>query len=201
MTVLLYDNPVSANCYKVRLLLSLLGIEFERRELSVVDHSDRERLLGGLSPSLNIPTVVLDDGRPLAESNAILWHFAEGTPYLPDDPYARAQALQWMFFEQYKHEPAIAVVRFWVSIAEEDPPPGVDIEARRAAGYAALDAMERRLGERPYLVADRFTIADICLYAYTHIAPEGGFDLDPYPAIRTWLERIAAQPGIVPITA
>jgi glutathione S-transferase len=105
MTVLLYDNPVSGNCYKVRLLLSLLGIEFERRELSVVDRSNRAGVLGGLSPSLNLPTVVLEDGRPLGESNAILWYFADGTGYLPDDPYERAQVLQWMFFEQYKHEP------------------------------------------------------------------------------------------------
>src|SRR5215204_847938 len=133
MSVLLYDNPVSGNCYKVRLILTLLEIEFERRELSVVDLSDRVAILGGLSPSLNVPTVVLEDGRPLAESNAILWYFADGTRYLPDDPYERAQVLQWMFFEQYKHEPAIAVVRFWTSIADEDPPPGVDIEARRSA--------------------------------------------------------------------
>jgi len=105
MTVLLYDSPASGNCYKVRLILSLLGIEFERRQLSVVDHSDRPEVLGGLSPSLNVPTVVLDDGRALAESNAILWYFANGTRYLPDDGYERAQVLQWMFFEQYKHDP------------------------------------------------------------------------------------------------
>lgn len=199
--MLLYENPVSGNCYKVRLILGLLGIEYERRELSVVDRSDRVQVLGGLNPSLTVPTVVLDDGRPLAESNAILWHFAEGTQYLPDDPYERAQVLQWMFFEQYRHEPAIAVVRFWVAIAEDDPPPGVDIEVRREEGHAALKAMERHLGEREYLVGERFTIADIALYAYTHVAPEGGFDLDPYPALRAWLDRIAAQPGMVPITA
>jgi glutathione S-transferase len=200
MTVLLYDNPVSGNCHKVRLILSLLGIEFERRELSVVDRSDRAEVLGGLSPSLNVPTVVLEDGRPLAESNAILWYFADGTHYLPDDPYERAQVLQWMFFEQYKHEPAIAVVRFWVAISG-NPPPAEDIEAKRTAGREALDAMERHLGDREYLVGERFTIADIALYAYTHVAPEGGFDLEPYPALRKWLERVAAQPGIVPIYA
>jgi glutathione S-transferase len=110
MTVLLYDNPASGNCYKVRLILSLLGIEFECRELSVVDHSNRVEVLGGLSPSLNVPTVVLEGGRPLAESNAILWYFADGTHYVPDDPYQRAQVLQWMFFEQYKHEPALEVM-------------------------------------------------------------------------------------------
>jgi glutathione S-transferase len=199
MTVLLYDNPLSGNCYKVRLILTLLGIEFERRELSVVDHSNRAGVLGGLSPSLNVPTVVLEDGRPLAESNAILWYFADGTRYLPDDPYERAQVLQWMFFEQYKHEPAIAVVRFWVAISEA--PPASDIEAKRTAGRAALDVMDRHLGDHEYFVGERFTIADIALYAYTHVAPEGGFDLEPYPAMRTWLERVGAQPGIVPITA
>jgi glutathione S-transferase len=199
MTVLLFDNPVSGNCYKVRLILSLLGIGFERRQLSVVDHSDRAEVLGGLSPSHNVPTVVLEDGRSLAESNAILWYFADGTRYLPDDPYERAQVLQWMFFEQYKHEPGIAVVRFWVAISES-PPPAADIEARRTVGYAALDAMERHLAEREYFVGERFTIADIALYAYTHVAPEGGFDLDSYLAVRGWLERVAAQRGIIPIT-
>ena len=198
--MLLYDNPVSGNCYKVRLILNLLGIEFERRELSVVDHSDRGEVLGGLSPSLNVPTMVLEDGRPLAESNAILWFFADGTRYMPDDPYERAQVLQWMFFEQYKHEPGIAVVRFWVAISE-NPPPAADIEARRTVGREALDVMERHLGDHEYFVCESFTIADIALYAYTHVAPEGGFALEPYPAVRTWLERVAAQPGIVPISA
>ena len=201
MAVLLYDNPVSGNCYKVRLLLRLLEIEFERREVSVVDRSDRVQVLGGLNPSLTVPTVVLDEDRALAESNAILWYFADGTDYLPDDPYERAQVLQWMFFEQYRHEPAIAVVRFWVAIAEDDSPPGVDIEVRRKEGRAALKAMERHLGEREYLVGNRFTIADIALYAYTHVAPEGGFDLEPYPSLRAWLDRVAAQPGVIPIDA
>lgn len=201
MTLLLYDNPVSGNCYKIRLLLTLLGIEFERRELSVVDRSDRVATLGGLSPSLGVPTVVLEDGRPLAESNAILWYFADGTTYLPDDPHERAQVLQWMFFEQCDHESTIAVVRFWVSIADGDPPPGVDIEARREAGHAALRVMERHLSASEYFVAERFTIADIALYAYTHIAPEGGFDLEPYPALRVWLARVAAQPGFIPMAA
>jgi glutathione S-transferase len=200
MTVLLYDNPVSGNCYKVRLLLNLLEIEFERRELSVVDRSDRAGVLGGLSPSLNVPTMVLEDGRPLGESNAILWYFADGTRYLPDDPYERAQVLQWMFFEQYKHEPAIAVLRFWVAILE-DPPPAADIGAKREAGLAALDVMERHLDDHEYFVGERFTIADIALYAYTHVAPEAGFDLGRCPAVGRWLEGVAAQPGIVPITA
>ncbi len=200
MSVLLYDNPVSGNCHKVRLIFALLGIEFERRELSVVDRSDRAEVLGGLSPSLNVPTVVLDDGRPLAESNAILWYFADGTNYLPDDRYERAQVLQWLFFEQYKHEPAIAVVRYWVSIAD-DPPNAAEIEAGRAAGRAALEAMERHLADHEYFVGARLTIADIALYAYTRVAPEGGFDLGPFPAVREWLQRLEALPGIVPLCA
>lgn len=200
MTVLLYDNPVSGNCYKVRLILSLLGIDFERRELSVVDHSNRAEVLGGLSPSLNVPTVVLEDGRPLTESNAILWYFADGSRYLPNDPYERAQVLQWMFFEQYKHEPAIAVLRFWVALSE-DSHPAADIEAKQVAGHAALEAMERHLSDHEFFVGETFTIADIALYAYTHVAPEGGFDLKPYPAVRAWLRRIVAQPGLIPITS
>jgi len=200
MTVLLYDNPVSGNCYKVRLILSLLGIEFERREVSVLDLSDRIEVLGGLSPTLNVPVVVLDDGRPLAESNAILWHFADGTRYLPDDPYERARILQWMFFEQHKHEPAIAVLRYWQSIREEELP-AAETEAKRDAGRVALRVMERHLREHDYFVGAGFTIADIALYAYTHVAPEGGFALDPYPAVTGWLARVAAEPGVTPISA
>jgi len=198
--MLLYDSRVSGNCYKVRLLLAHLGLDFERREVDVVDRSGRLELLGELNPGLRVPTLVLDDGRPLAESNAILSYFAEGTPYLPEDRYERAQVLQWMFFEQYSHEPNIAVVRFWVRYSG-DPPEEDKIEARRTAGYAALDSMERHLAGRKFLVSERFTIADISLYAYTHVADEAGFDLSGYPAIRAWLDRVAEQPGHQPITA
>lgn len=199
MTLLLYDNPVSGNCHKVRLILGLCGIEYERREMSVTDHSDRIEFLGGLSPTLNVPTVVLEDGRPLAESNAILWYFAEGNEYLPDDRYERAQILQWMFFEQYKHEPGVAVPRFWDSIAPDHLPPPAGLEEKRAEGLVALKVMERHLREREYMVGERFTIADIALFAYTHVAPEAGFDLEPLPAVRSWLERVEAHPGIVPM--
>jgi glutathione S-transferase len=112
--VVLYDSPVSGNCYKVRLLLAHLGVEYERRFVDVVDRTDRS-FLDALNPARRVPTLVLDDGRPLAESNAILWYFGDGTPLVPDDAYERAQVLQWMFFEQYDLEPAIAVVRFWVA--------------------------------------------------------------------------------------
>jgi glutathione S-transferase len=198
--VRLYDSQGSGNCYKVRLLLAHLGLAYERREVDVVDRSNRAELLGELNPALRVPTVVLDDGRPLAESNAILCYFAEGTPYLPEDRYERAQVLQWLFFEQYSHEPNIAVVRFWVAYSGA-PPADAELEAKRRAGYIALDAMERHLSTRAFLVGERFTIADIALYAYTHVAGEGGFDLAGYPAIRAWLDRVAAQPGHTPITA
>jgi glutathione S-transferase len=199
LTLVLYDNPVSGNCHKVRLILGLLGVEYERREMSVVDYSERVEVLGGLSPTLNVPTVVLEDGRPLAESNAILWYFADGTEYLPDDSYERAQILQWMFFEQYKHEPGIAVPRFWDTIATDDLTPPIDLDLRRASGREALKVMERHLREREYFVGERFTIADITLYAYTHVAHEAGFDLEALPAVRAWIERVEAQPGVVPM--
>jgi glutathione S-transferase len=198
--MLLYNSEVSGNCYKVRLLLAHLGIDYERQEVDVADRSNRPDLLGGLNPALRVPTLVLDDGRPLGESGAILWYFGEGTRFVPEDRYERAQVLQWMFFEQYDHEPTIAVVRFLLAysglpreeVAER-------AEARRPAGYRALDAMERHLGGRTYLVGDRMTLADIALYAYTHVADEGEFDLEPYPAILAWLARVAAEPGHVPM--
>jgi len=196
--LLLYDNPFSGNCFKVRLILALRGVEYERREMSVTDYSERIEVLGGLSPSLNLPTVVLEDGRPLAESNAILWYFGEGSEYVPEDPYERAQVLQWMFWEQYKHEPSIAVPRFWVAMAPS-PPPEEEIEARRREGRVALKIMERHLREREFFVGERFTVADIALYAYTHVAEEAGFDLEPLPAVRAWIERVAAQPGMIAI--
>jgi glutathione S-transferase len=200
--VLLYDSPVSGNCYKVRLLFAHLGIEYQRRGLDVADRSDRPEVLGGLNPSLRIPTLVLDDGRALGESGAILWYFGEGTRFVPEDRYERAQVLQWMFFEQYDHEPAIAVVRFWVAYSGRPEAFADRLEERMAAGYKALDAMEQRLGGgRNYFVGSRLSLADICLYAYTHVAPEGGFELDRYPSIRAWIDRVASEPGHVPINA
>jgi glutathione S-transferase len=198
--MLLYNSTVSGNCYKVRLLLAHLGIDYELLEVDVVDRSNRPELLGELNPALRVPTLVLDDGRPLGESGAILWYFGEGTPFVPEDRYERAQVLQWMFFEQYDHEPAIAVVRFLLAYSGRPREQVAQrVEALQPAGYRALDAMERHLAGRAFLVGDRMTLADIALYAYTHVADEGEFDLTSYPAIRTWLERVAAEPGHVPI--
>jgi glutathione S-transferase len=197
--VLLYDSAVSGNCYKVRLLLAQLGIPYERRELSVVDRTNRPEVLGDLNPALRVPTLLLDDGRALAESHAIIWYFAEGTPFLPEDRYERAKVLQWLCFEQYDLEPTVAVVRFWVAFSAS-PPPAEEIDAKRSAGHRALAALERALIDVPFLVGGRYTIADIALYGYAHVAAEGGFDMSGFPAIAAWGERVAAQPGHVLIT-
>src|SRR5436309_5801876 len=163
--MLLYNSQVSGNCYKVRLLLAHLGLDYERHEVDVIDRSNRAELLGGLNPALRVPTLVLDDGRVLAESNAIIFHFATDTGYLPQDRFERAQVLQWLFFEQYSLEPYIAVARFWKIAAIE--PPAADLEAKMRGGRAALEALERHLAGREFLVGDLYSIADIALYAYT----------------------------------
>jgi glutathione S-transferase len=200
--VILYDSPVSGNCYKVRLLLSKLGLEVERRTVSVSDRSNRPELLGGLNPALRVPTIVLDDGRSLGESGAIMWWFGEGTRFVPDDRFERSQTLQWMFFEQYDHEPAIAVARFLIGYSDR---PRDEFEERLdglwAAGYRALGAMEAHLADRDWLVGGGLTLADIALYAYTHVAGDGEFDLSRYEAIPRWLDRVAAQPGHISIDA
>ena len=197
--VLLYDSPVSGNCYKVRLLLAYLGLPYARRTVDVVDRSQRRELLGGLNPALRVPTLVLDDGRPPAESNAILWYLGEASRFVPEDRYARAQVLQWQFFEQYEHEPSIAVVRFWLAYSGRPEAFADRLEERRAAGYRALDVLEGHLAGRSYLVGESLTLADLSLYAYTHVAHEGGFDLERYEAVRAWLDRVAAEPGHVTI--
>ena len=195
--MLLYDSPPSGNCYKVRLLLTQLGIAFERQEVDTRQRGGRDDLLGGKNPALRVPVLELDDGRHLAESNAILWYLADGTPYVSGDPYERAKTLQWMFFEQYDHEPNVAVVRHRTMLGHLDDYP--DSEQRRERGYAALTAMEQQLDGHDYFVGDRYSIADVALYAYTHVAHEGGFDLDGYPAISAWLDRVANQPGHITI--
>jgi glutathione S-transferase len=197
--MLLYDSAISGNCYKVRLLFALLGIEYERREVDVIDRSGRAEILGDLNPGLRVPTLVLDDGRPLAESDAILVYFGEGTEYLPEDRYERAQVLQWLFFEQYSHEPNIAVLRFWAHAGIKPEPR--EAVAKFNGGLAALEAMERHLGGREFLVGDGPTVADLALYAYTHVAAEGGFEMDRFAAIGEWLGRVSSLPGYISIDA
>ena len=198
--MLLYDSAVSGNCYKVRLLLAHLELPYERVELDVVDRSTRAEVLGALNPALRVPTLVLDDGRALGESNAILWWLGDGTDYVPVDPFERAQVLQWQFFEQYDHEPNVAVARFWLTKrpGEADPE---RLATWQGGGHRAIAAMERHLTGRDFLVADRYSIADISLYAYTHVAHEGGIDLDGYPAVREWIEGVSSVSRHTPIDA
>jgi glutathione S-transferase len=200
-TVLLYNSLPSGNCYKVRLLCAHLGLPYERCEVDVIDRSDPRDQLAGLSPTRRVPVLVLDDGRPLAESNAILCYLGDGTRFVPDDPYERAQMLQWMFWEQYEHEPAIAVARFIKTYSGRQDwweARGDELVKR---GDKALAAMERHLDGRDWFAGESMTLADIALYAYTHAAGEGGFDLEPHSAIARWLDQVAAEPGHVAIDA
>jgi glutathione S-transferase len=195
----LYDFLESGNGYKVRLLLHQLGVPFERIEVDIVNGETRTPEFLARNPNGRIPTLALEDGSFLAESNAILWYLAEGTAFLPEDRKQRARVLQWMFFEQYSHEPNVATLRFWAHQGWLEERAAL-VPGKREAGEAALGVMEAHLVESPFFVEDRYTIADIALYAYTHVAEEGGFSLAAYPAVRTWLERVAARPGHVPIT-
>ena len=199
--MLLYENPISGNAYKVRLLLAHLGLPYERREVGVLDRSDPRDELAGLNPARRIPTLVLDDGRPLAESNAIVWYLGEGTPFVPADRYERARALQWMFFEQHEHEPAIAVARFLKTYYGRPEVWESQREQLTKRGVKALRMLEEGLTGRDWLAGDRMSVADVVLYAYTHVADEAGIPLAEYPAVERWLARVAAEPGHVPIDA
>ena len=195
----LYDYLESGNGYKVRLLLAQLGLDYERVELDILAGETRTPEHLARNPNGRIPLLELEDGSQLAESNAILWYLADGTPFLPSDRLARARVLQWMFFEQYSHEPYVAVLRFW-SHSHQLEEKRAQIPEKRERGEQALAVMEGHLGGRHFFVDDRYSIADIALYAYTHVAEEGGFDLSRYAAVRSWIGRIAAEPRHVRIT-
>jgi len=196
----LYDFLESGNGYKVRLLLAQLGVPYERVEVDIISGGSRTPEFLRKNPNGRIPTLELDDGTCLAESNAICFYLAEGSRFLPDNRLIRAQVLQWMCFEQYSHEPFIATSRFLLHYRPDGPERAAEIARRRDGGWAALDVMERHLTDHAFFVGERYTIADIALYAYTHVADEGGFPLDRHAAVRAWLERVRAQPGHVPIT-
>jgi len=196
----LHDHVTSGNGYKVRLVLTLLAIPFERVEYDIDRGATRTQDFLRLNPNGRIAVLEFEDGRILAESDAILVYLAEGTPYLPQDRFERARVLQWMFFEQYSHEPNVATLRYWITHNVLNDERRAMVEGKRRAGYAALDVMERHLAGRRYFVGERYSIADIALYAYTHVAGEGGFDLAGYPALRRWLDRVASEPRHIPIT-
>ena len=200
--MILHDYLPSGNGYKVRLLLAQLGIPFQRIEYDTARGETRTPdFLDRINPNGRVPVLETDAGEFLAESDAILFFLDDGTPFLPDARMERARVLQWMFFEQYSHEPYIAVARAWVHVfgLEMTEERGLALEAKRRLGYDALDVMERHLAGDDFFVGGRYTVADIALYAYTHVAHEGGFDLAGYPAVRAWMGRVAAQPGHIPI--
>jgi len=197
----LYDNLSSGNGYKVRLTLHQLAIPYTRIELDIDKRETRTPKFLAKNPNGRIPTLELDDGSYLPESNAIIFYLADATALLPSDRLARAQVLQWMFFEQYSHEPNIATSRYWLTHGFEiTPERQAMLETKKKAGHDALAVMEQHLQRHPFFVGERYSIADIALYAYTHVAEEGGFALAPYSAIRAWLARVAQQPRHIPIT-
>ena len=183
----------SGNCYKVRLLLNHLQLPCQCIEIDILAGESRTETFLEKNRNGRVPTLQLDEENYLPESNAILWYLAEGTQFIPEDKLARSNVLQWMFFEQYSHEPFIATSRFWISILQQADKFAVQIEAKRSGCEAALAVMNRHLKINDYFVADQYTIADIALYAYTHVAEEGNFELSPYPAITAWLTRVQSQ--------
>ena len=201
--MILHDNLASGNGYKVRLLLAQLGVPFRRIEYDITRGETRTPdFLGRINPNGRVPVLETDTGEFLAESDAILFYLAEDTPFFPAGRLERARVLQWMFFEQYSHEPNIAVARAWVHVfgLEMTEERRLALATKRKLGYDALGVMERHLSGNDFFVGGRYTVADIALYAYTHVAHEGGFDLAGYPAVRAWMGRVTARPGHVPIT-
>lgn len=195
-----YGMKASGNCYKVQLLLELLGHPYRWVEVNSAAGETRTPEFLAKNPNGRVPLLELEDGRRLPESNAILCFLAEASPFLPKDAFARAQVLQWLFFEQYSHEPYVAVARFICGWLPEDHPRRAELPRLRERGHQALAVMEQHLAGQHYFVGDRCTVADLALYAYTHKAADGGFDLAPYPALRAWLARVEAQPCFVPQT-
>ena len=197
----LYDNNASRNGYKVVLLLTQLDVAFERVELDIFKGESRTPAYLAKNPAGKIPALELEDGTVLAESCAILCYLAEGTPFMPDDRVLRAQVLRWMFFEQNAHETSVAEARFILGHPElcRDRVAHI-LPEKQKRGNAALALMEQHLAANDFFAAGRYTIADIALYGYTHVADEGGFDMSRYPAIQAWCARVASLPGYVPAT-
>lgn len=195
----LYDYLDSGNGYKIRLLLAQSGQPYRWKELDILTGGTRTPTFLKKNPNGRIPTLELDDGTCVAESNAILWYLAEDTAFVPADRLGRAQVLQWMFFEQYSHEPYVATPRFIKKHLPADSPRHAELPKRLDQGRAAIGVMETHLAKQDFFVGGRYSIADIALYAYTHVAHEGGLDLTPFPAVRAWIDRVALQPKHITI--
>lgn len=194
-----YGMSDSGNCYKVRLALEQLALPYRWIEVNTTRGETRTPDYLAKNPNGQVPALVLEDGSVLPESNAILNYLADGSPLLPAGRAGRARVLQWMFFEQYSHEPCIAVARAILRYLPPDSPRRAELPRLQERGYRALGVMEQHLAREPYFAAGRYTVADIALYAYTHCAAEGGFDLGRFGALRAWLERVRQQPGHVPL--
>jgi len=202
MTYRLYDYLPSGNGYKVRLVLRELGLPHELVEVDILKGGSRTPEFLARNPNGRIPVLEIPGKGYLWESHAIISYLADGSALIPTDALDRARMWQWLCFEQYNLEPNVATVRFWLhSLHKTEAELGEKLTDKRRLGFAALDVLERGLADRDYLVANRYTLADIGLYAYTHVAEGGGFPLERYPAIRGWCARIAARPGYRPITA
>ncbi|WP_248320907.1 MULTISPECIES: glutathione S-transferase family protein [unclassified Caballeronia] len=195
MTYHVHGVSASGNCYKVRLALEQLNLPYVWHEVDMMHGATRTDAFRKLNPNGKVPVLVIDETTTLSESDAILCYLAEGSALLPDDRLERAQVLQWMFFEQYSHEPYVAVARFIREFLKQPDDPR--LPEKTAGSYRALDVMEQHLASRTFFVGERYTVADIALYAYTHVADEAGLDLSRYPAIRAWLDRVRNQPGHV----
>ena len=201
-TLILHEYAASGNCYKVRLTCALLGLKLERCEYDIMAGETRTPdFLANVNANGRIPTLQVGD-RFIPESNAACFYLADGSALVPEDRFDRAEMLRWLFWEQYNHEPNVATLRFWygwIGEANWSDLQRANFPAKRAAGEAALALMDERLGQTDWLVGGRFTLADIILYAYTHVAEGGGFTLSRYPAVRAWLGRVAAQSGHIPL--
>jgi glutathione S-transferase len=194
MPYTVHGTAASGNCHKVRMALDVLSLPYEWREVDILKGEARTPEFLSMNPNGKVPVLAIDGSTFLAESNAILWYLGEGTPLVPTDRLGRAQVLQWMFFEQYSHEPTIAVARFirrFLKKTDDARLPGLT-----KGGNAALAVMEGHLAKNDYFVGKALTIADLALFAYTHKAADGGFDLAGYPAVSAWLARCREQPGI-----
>jgi glutathione S-transferase len=196
-----YGTSLSGNCHKVRMVLEALQLPYDWIEIDPGKGETRTPEFLARNPNGKVPVVELEPGVYLPESNAIICYLADASPLLPSDRLSRARVLAWLFFEQYSHEPYIAVARFLCRFHPDPPSQRALVESKLPGGYRALEVMEKQLANEPFLVGGRYTIADIALYAYTHVAHEGGFELSRFPAIRRWLARVAAQPFYAAMTA
>lgn len=195
----LYGMSTSGNCYKLKLLLEQLGKPYQWQEVDILQGESQTDDFLAMNPMGQVPTLEVKHGKYLTESNAILCYLADETSFWPDEPYAKAQTLSWMFFEQYSHEPYIAVARFICKFLPTDTPRRAELPHLHERGTKALQIMEQHLASNDYFAADHYSIADIALYAYTHCAEEGGFNLQEYPSIKVWLCRVEQERGFIPM--